>query len=274
LIESEETVADRVPTKSPDTERQYLEALRRQLEAMLSGVDAKLSDLSTNSLHHSDKLIATPGEAQTSSRVPARQSVLDVLAELKCPAYTREIAHYAKARFGRTFPLTRFGTLVADEEKAFLRPGRRPRPVWIAIALTYDRHQPIKRLLTRSDWPLEMRIVAPTTGRVQHLWMTRRLCDLALDVGEMAVDPEMLKIIAADHARDVLGVKVRRGEFELKVWREAADAQLATLLPEDEHIRRDSAERLAARPERVQLFGIPEILEGGRVDHRLERGKA
>lgn len=255
--------------------RKQLEELKerqQRLEAILEKVDAK--GIAENSFDIPNHALSSQTLPREPKNRPLRTDILDALQDLEWPAYSRELALYCQARYGRTIAPTRFGTLAADEEKAYRRPGRRPRPLWLSFALTFDRHQPIKRLLARSDWPLSMRIVAPTTGRIQHLWMTRRLCDLALEVGETAADPEMLKIIAADHAKDVLGVKVRRGEFDLMGWREAAEAKLTALLPEDEQLRQESADRLALRPERVQLFGIPEVIEGGRVDVGRKRDRA
>ncbi len=278
---TDETTVERDGQVLVDVEaiRQQLEELRRMqrsLEEVLARIDgtAKGQSLKDSSDGMgTSTLQESPVAGEMRSR-PLRAVVLDTLQDLGWPAYSRDLALYCQARYGRKFAATRFGTLAADEEKAYLRPGRPPRPLWMCFALTFDRHQPIKRLLARSDWPLFMRIVAPTTGRVQHLWMTRRLCDLALEVGENAADSDMLKIIAADHARDLLAVRFRRGEFDLEGWREAADVQLAELLPEDERLRKESAERLAALPERVQLFGIPDVIEGGRVDLRSLRDEA
>jgi hypothetical protein len=118
---------------------------------------------------------------------------------------------------------------------------------------------PIKRLLARSDWPLEQRIVAPTSGRVQHLKITAALAQIALDAEQSAADPEMLRIIAADHARDLPGIQFRRGQFDLEEWRNVALGLLEELLPKDEEARRESAARLEKRGELIHLFGAPDL---------------
>jgi hypothetical protein len=148
---------------------------------------------------------------------------------------------------------------LANDEINTYRLSKRPRPVWLSFGLTYDRHVPIKRLLGRSDWPLASRIVAPTTGRVQHLKITARLCDLALGSDETVAEPDMLRIIAADHAQDLPGVAFKRGTFELERWRDVAWRLLADLEPRDREIREESADRLSHRPESYQLFGLPDV---------------
>src|SRR5207249_4044884 len=98
--------------------------------------------------------------------------------------------------------------------------------------------------------------------RVQHLKITARLCELTLQAEDTAANPEMLRIITADHARDLPDIKFRRGVFELERWRDTALKLLADLEPRDEEIRRESAGRLAQRDDYYQLFGLPGVIEG------------
>lgn len=206
---------------------------------------------------------------------PLRLLVLDALDDLGWPTYSRELMLYLKARYGRNVNPTRFGTLGSDEIKAFgnrassddspaTNEGIRragPRPVWLCFGLTHDRGEAIKRLWARSDWPLERRVVAPTSGRIQNLRLTHRLAELALDAGDTAADPVAMKIIAADHARDLPGVTFRRGDFPLEAWRDTAVRLLQELEPRDEEARVEAARNIARRSERFQLFGIPDVVE-------------
>lgn len=253
-----------------------LERMRRELEAMLVKVDKQVQDLRRSS--EPTKLRLDQSEDFVPKRrnwaQSAREMVLDALADLEWPAYTRECATLIEARLGRKIPATRFGTLAADEVAAYLNKGSDSRSVWVCFSLTADRYEPIKRLLARSDWPLERRIHALTTGRLQHLWMTKRFCELAMKADEIAVDPEMLRILAADHARDLPGVSVRKGIFDFESWRDVAGAQIAELEPRDEALRKKSAARLAQRPELFQLFGLPEVIEGDRDVALRERERA
>jgi len=195
----------------------------------------------------------------TNGMRPLRAVVLDLLDDIQWPTYTRELASYCKARYGREIPPTRFGTLASDEMKSYLA-GKRPRMVWLSFALTHDRAEPIKRLWTRSDWPLEWRIVAPTSGRVQFLKLTARLCELA--ARESATDSEMLRIIAADHARDLPGVQFKRGTFDLEGWKDLALQHLSEVELRDEEIRREAAARWQSKLSGANLlFGMPEMIE-------------
>jgi len=190
---------------------------------------------------------------------PVRLHVLDCLEDIGWMAHTREIAQYSAARYGRDIPPTRFGPLIKDEAASYQSRGT--RPVWLCVGLTHDRFEPIRRLLGRSDWPLERRIVAPTSGRIQHLKLTARLCELALGADETAADPLMLKILAADHARDLPGVKLKRGQFDLKLWSDVVKDLLNELLPRDEELRREAAARLGKLSDFQQLFGMPDVID-------------
>jgi hypothetical protein len=123
-----------------------------------------------------------------------------------------------------------------------------------------DQGLVIRRLWARSDWPLVERVVASTTGRVRHCRITARLCDLALDPAIIAVEPDMLRYMAADHARDLPGVEVKRGVFELERWRDVALGEWERLKPRDSELRAAAAERIAGRSEFFQLFGVPELI--------------
>jgi hypothetical protein len=190
--------------------------------------------------------------------VPVRDLVLNALEDLECLAFSRELMLYMDARYGREVPPARFGTLSKDEEAA--HESSRPRPVYLCHGLTSERFEAIKRLWGRSDWPLWRRMVAPTTGRVQHLQMTVVLCDVALAADDQAAKPEMLRILAADHARDVPGLTVKRGTFALETWRDAAAALLKQHAPADRERREEAALRLkrAGLADRCALFGASE----------------
>jgi hypothetical protein len=196
----------------------------------------------------------TSGASPTPRGRPVRVVILDALDDLGGLAYSRELALYVKARYGRDIPATRFGSLATDEQEAFASP-RSNHAVHLCHALTADRFEAIKRLWGRSDWPLWKRIVAPTTLRVQHLEMTAQLCALA---SAEASDTEMMKIIAADHARDLPGVSFKRGMFPLEEWRKQALALLKDLAPRDRELRGAAAERLEQKDAKSQLFGVPE----------------
>ncbi len=271
-------MAPRTP-KDRDQE-DLLAELRRTRNELVHG----LTDMNEQ-LAHVDELIARledsePGEESTATpekkeprppRRPVRTKVLDALDDIGWPTYARQLSPYIEARYGDRIPSSRFGVLARDEQARF--KSRRAHTIYISFCITYDRGEAIKRLLARSDMPLEQRIVAPTTGRVQHLKLTARLCEIAQEVGTRAANPDKLRYLAADHARDLPGVTVRRGRFELARWREVAEAELERLLPRDEAARREAAAQFESRPEFMLLFGMPEVVEGD-ADAIALRGRA
>lgn len=209
---------------------------------------------------HSFDAESTDKESSPRGGRPVRAIILDLLHDLEIPAYSRVLSQLSGAIYGREIQAVRFGSLGTDERKAYTaRPNA--RSVWLGSALTHQRFEPIRRLWVRSDWPLERRIAAPLTSRVNHLRTTVRLCEWALSRDNIA-NPAMLKIIAADHARDVEGVSVNKGSFELELWRQAALASLSTYEKADADQRMDAAERLQDYPEMVQLFGRPDVIDG------------
>jgi len=203
-------------------------ARKRELLAELAALDgedaltvqgrqsrAREADQTTTSSHQEAKSVRS-----------IRDLVLDALDEIGFMTYGQQLAMYVRGRFGREVSPTRFGTLSADEEKAFRRGST--RTVWLCHGLTHDRGHAVKRLWARSDWPLGDRIVTPIFGRAQYLRATARFVELAMKADEFAANSDILRFMAADHARD-LGVKVRHGHFELVEWRELAQKQLATI---------------------------------------------
>lgn len=254
-------------------------AFRAQLESLLDGMNQRISGVRTREemlaalqdfglgVTEVKTTLEAEGEPRAAERKsrgrPARTVVLDSLEDFGFMAYTREIGNLCKALYGRDIPSTRFPSLTGEEENAFTKQAR-PRSVWLCYALTFDKGDAIKRLLTRSDWPLEERIVAPTTGRVQHAKITKRLCELALRAEELnAADPEMLMHMAADHARDLPGVKPPRAKPDLIGWIEVATDLLEEIEERDLKARREAAAELEKHlDQRYLLFGRPRVIEG------------
>lgn len=243
-----------------------LRKIRAQIDSLVANLENTLAPRldGATKIRHANEQPRQTGQASAYASAtkprPVRLELLDCLEDLDWMAYTREIAQYSSARTGREITPTRFGSLVKDEVHSYAAT-RATRPTWLCFGLTHDRFEPIKRLLGRSDWPLEKRIVAPTSGRIQHLKLTARLCELAIEKSESFADAEMLRIIAADHARDLPGIKFKRGEFDLERWRDVATEQLQELLPRDEELRREAAARFEKAPEQQQLFGKPEVID-------------
>src|SRR5215207_638130 len=141
-----------MPPRDPDITDELLHA-REELQARLAEVD-RLLEKALPEEHEPTE--PTPRRAKR----PVRAKVLDALDDLGWPAYTRQIGPYIEARTGDKIAPTRFGVLARDEQNSF--NSSRARPVYLGFALTSVRGEAIKRLLVRSDWELERRIVAPT----------------------------------------------------------------------------------------------------------------
>lgn len=256
----------RAPAPPPaallDELRRQRDRLARSLaeaQAQISNLDALLEAAEANQA--GDPLEASewsPPRAPKPPRSTVRAKALDALEDLGFVTFTRQLGPYVEARYGGKLPAARFGVLARDEERAYR--SSRPRPVYLCFGLTQNG-EPIKRLLARSDWPLEERIVGPTTGRVQNLKMTARLCELAEQFEDSAFDIDRLRFLAADHARDLPGVRVKHGQFPLRDWRDKARHELERFEERDGRERADAAQRLAGRPEHARLFGV-EVIDG------------
>lgn len=191
------------------------------------------------------------------TRRPLRVMVLDALEDLAWPATSRDLVGYLEARVGRRVSSTRFGTLGSDEAAAFERTGG-GRPVWLCFGIDIASGKPIKHLWGRSDWPLKHRLVAASTGRVQHLKMTARLCDLAQRPTAGMTHPERLLQLAAAYALDLPNTEPPAGgvnSAHLGEWRKIAQDLLLELEPRDDEVRTQAAWQLRTQGDIQLLFG-------------------
>ncbi len=192
-------------------------------------------------------------DSRRSSTRSVRVRVLDALEDLGIPTLTRVLQVFIGSMTGVYIDPTRFGSLRRAEMEAFSRS--RAHAVFIAYGLT-DKGEAIKRLLGRSDWQLADRVIAPTTGRLLHLRLTARLCEIALEQRERIADWPTFQMLIADHARDLPGVPFVRGEFPIEMWRSRALELLFELQERDRENRAAIARRLSAFCDpRTLVFG-------------------
>lgn len=158
---------------------------------------------------------------------------------------------------GRNIPSTRFGTLSNDEAASLA--SSRARPDYLCHCLTHDQGQAVKRFWARSDWPLAERVIGLMSGRILFLkgaaW-TINLARLVDDQRLAADNPETLKYVAADQARDA-GLPVKRGESPYESWLASIAEAIDRHADEDRAVREAAAAELGHRlSEREQLFGV------------------
>ena len=195
-----------------------------------------------------------PVKKRPSSSRSGRQVVTSALAEIGVPCRVKVVADYAEARFGERVEPRALAALRRDERRAWGKSSA--RPVYIVPALEGRYYQPVRGLLTLSDWPLERRVVGPWSERADHLAATAQLArQLAwLSERDSAV-AERLAPVVAGMAQSIPGALEGR-EVDTARVESAAEAERSALAERDEPWRREAAARARAQlTEEQQLWG-------------------
>ena len=194
----------------------------------------------------------------------ARQVVAGALAEIGVACRARIVTEYAEARFGPRVEPRTLAALRRDERRAWNKSSA--RPTFIVPALDGRYFQPVRGLLTLSDWPLERRLLGPWSERADHLAATAQLArQLAWLSGRDTAVAERLAPVVADMAASIPGAIDGAGLDTARVA-EAAEAERRPLADRDEPWRRDAASRARNQlPLEQQLWGttIEVVAEGG-----------
>lgn len=196
------------------------------------------------------KMKRTPAPARSS-----RQVVAGALGEIGVACRARVVTDYAEARFGQRVEPRLLAALRRDERRAWEKS--RARPTYIVPMLEGRYFQPVRGLLTLSDWPLERRLLGPWSERADHLAATAQLArQLAwLSERDTAV-AERLAPVVADLASSIPGALEGRHGLDTARVEEAALAELGPLAERDEPWRRDAAARARQQlPAEQQLWG-------------------
>ena len=184
----------------------------------------------------------------------ARQVIAGALAEIGVACRTRTVADYAEARFGQRVESRMLAALRRDERRAWERNTARPN--YVVPALEGRFFQPVRGLLTLSDWPLERRLLGPWSERADHLAATAQLArQLAwLSERDTAVAQRLAPVVAS-MAASISGALDGAGLDTARVA-EAAEAELGPLAARDEPWRREAAARARGQlPADQQLWG-------------------
>jgi hypothetical protein len=193
----------------------------------------------------------------------ARQVVAGALAEIGVATRARVVTDYAEARFGQHVEPRTLAALRRDERRAWDKSSA--RPTYIVPALEGRYFQPVRGLLTLSEWPLERRLIGPWSERADHLAATAQLArQLAwLSERDTAV-AERLAPVVAGLAASIPGALDGPGLDTARV-EGAAQAELGPLAARDEPWRREAAARARTQlPREQQLWGttIGVVAEG------------
>jgi len=193
----------------------------------------------------------------------SRQVVAGALAEIGVACRARVVTDYADARFGQRVEPRTLAALRRDERRAWDKGSA--RPTYIVPALEGRYFQPVRGLLTLSDWALERRLIGPWSERADHLAATAQLArQLAwLSERDTAVAQRLAPVVA-DMAASIPGAVDGPGLDTARV-EGAAQAELVPLAARDEPWRREAASRARTQlPREQQLWGatIGVVAEG------------
>jgi hypothetical protein len=230
----------------------------------LGEADRLLAELSVAERHRNRLLQrASAGSGAFDAAPPIREQVAAILGILSRPASVSLIRDVATARFGETIQPSRLASLRRDEQRSWqaahrgTAPGARSlaRPVYVVPALTFDRFAPVRGMLALSSWPLEIRLIAPASARVDVLHIIMRLID-ELDRSPDSPWAPNLRRLVWRFGHTIAGAVEIRGGFDYSSVRDAAERELQQITDTDTAERAEAAERGHAKldPE-TQLFG-------------------
>jgi len=255
-------------TDRGDVQRALAEvaALQRELEAAYEAEDAGrverlLTELSAAERRRNRAMqrALASGAATYHAALPVREQVARVLGLLGRPTPVSLIRDVAAARFGDSIAGPRLASLRRDEHRSWRsarESGHRAagRPVYLVPALTYDRLAPVRGLLALSAWPLEVRLVAPASYRVDMLHIVDRLAAELADGGDAPWTPDVERLLWR-LAGTVPGA-IEGSTMDLTRVRAAVAAELAQIQDADAAERVEAARRGRSQlDEEQQLFG-------------------
>jgi hypothetical protein len=165
------------------------------------------------------------------SVLPVREQVARVLGLLGRPAAVSMIRDVAAARYGDQIPGPRLASLRRDEHRSWRSAADAAaaraagRPMYVVPALTYDRLAPVRGLLALSSWPLELRLIAPASHRVDVLHIVDRLTQELAGAAQAGWAPEIERLLWR-LAGTIPGATDGSGGLQPEMVRAAAAAEL------------------------------------------------
>jgi hypothetical protein len=220
-----------------------------------------------NRIIHRRAQVASVATYQTS--IPVRDRVIQTLDLGEHPLATRLLAEIAGARFDETINTQALASLRRDElrswRSAHEEPSRAaPRDVYIVPALTYDRYTPVRGSLALSTWPLDVRLIAPASPRVDLLHVTIALASEVLSSPDAPYEASLRRLVTR-LGRSVKGLTSTLVDDPARI-RDAAGSELDQLVKPDDRERAEAAERAEAQlTDQELLFGTVVTRAEGRA---------
>jgi hypothetical protein len=184
--------------------------------------------------------------------LPLREQVYEALSLLQVPVAPRLIATVHEAFYTTTFSTVRLTSLRRDEERSF-RTAPFARPYYICAALTADFLSPSRGLLAVSTWPMQRRVIASLSPRVDFLTAAIRVAEA---IERIPVPVPAARRLLWRFASGIPGAAHGSGSVDPQRIRSAAEAELAVHIDADTRTRREVAERARRQlGDAEQLFG-------------------
>lgn len=183
----------------------------------------------------------------------ARDQVLETLTLIGAPATQKMIRVVHEAFFGTTLEATRISSLRRDEARSYHSSA--PRSAYVCSALTAGTFRAARSVLTRSDWPLSQRILAPGAERVNFLTMAANLARAA-DGDHHTGNKPTIEGLLRRIAQDIPGLDSNKALTPAQI-QAAAEHELEGLLGADQPGHATEAEAASQLDRAHQLFGVP-----------------
>jgi len=112
----------------------------------------------------------------------ARAAVLGALNLIYAPLLADDLAMVTQLAEGIELGEDILVELAEADRRDFSSEGE--RPVWICPAIEYADGEANDEFFTRSDWPMQARVVRDVLSEGQELWLLWRFCSLLITVIE------------------------------------------------------------------------------------------
>lgn len=190
-----------------------------------------------------------------------RAAVLSALNQLYLPIEADDLSLVSRLTKGVEVDEADLVDL-AEADRASFRAGDE-RPVWICPALEYPDGKANEEFFTRSDWPMQARVVRGIRSKAQELFLLRHFCDLAMsaDADEpwVALLRERIDDLTVHFSESRLAERrAERGGSvdDLEFYREFAEDLHGELVREERVTRREAIEALEQLPLPTRYFGL------------------